>query len=351
MPRLSLIATKGIITALFILPLLAPGTGAPRESARILTVGNSFAGNATSHLPALAKAGGKQLVIFPANIGGASLERQVRQIELFEEKPGAEGSRPYANRKHPRTGERRDFSLREALEAEAWDVVTIQQRSRSSFDASTYEPHASRLIEFIRRHAPSAEIMVHQTWAYREDHPFFENESLPKEKRYPGSNEHRRRLAEIYASENEGILTPETMHERLRAAYDLLATTHGLRLIPVGEAFHAARRTPRWTFSFPDPGFDYANPPAGKVPVQHGSLNPGWQWHTNSTTGVTEFVYDGWHANAAGQYLGSCVFYLTLYNEDSIPETPVPAGLSEHDAADLRRIALATVLKHRHTKQ
>ncbi len=287
----------------------------PRQSLALLTIGNSFANNALLYLPALAENGGKKLVWFPANLGGAGLERHAAAIRAAEERPGSAEARPYNNRSHPITGERRDFSLQEALEATKWDVVTIQQVSHQSYQPETYEPHARRVVDFVRAHAPSAEIVVHMTWAYREDHPLYQ--------KVPGLDRTR-------------------MHERLRDAYLQLASNYGLRIIPAGEAFHAASQTPRWTFR-PDPKFNYDNPPAGKDPAETGSLTPGWRWIKDQRTGEPRFDYDGFHANTAGCYLAACVWYETLFDDSVLSLTYHPRGLSAEDAADLRRLAHETV--------
>ncbi len=293
-----------------------PGMMAETPPVRLLTVGNSFAYDATHDLPAMARSAGRQLVIFHANIGGASLERQVRQITLEETTPDALEARPYAGRTHPRTGERRDFNLAEALAADAWDFVTIQQASPLSPLIESYEPHATTLITFIRKHAPDAEILIHQTWAYRQD--------------YPG-----------YAKENSSM---EQMHAALVNAYDQLAKRHGLRLLPVGEAFHAARQTPRWTFAmYPDPNFDYANPPAGEVPAQPGSINAGWRWTRNPKTGKDHLWQDYLHANDDGRYLAAAVWFEIMFGQSAETITYVPATVTADDAKALRAIAHAAV--------
>ncbi|HLS27444.1 MAG TPA: DUF4886 domain-containing protein, partial [Opitutales bacterium] len=100
----------------------------PRESVKILTIGNSFTQNATEYLSVLAEAAGKDLLIFRANLGGASFERHANFLEPKGD-PNAEPGTPYKNHPHPKTGERQDFSLREALQSADWDYVTIQQVS------------------------------------------------------------------------------------------------------------------------------------------------------------------------------------------------------------------------------
>lgn len=289
----------------------------PRESVKLLTIGNSFANNAIAFLPRFAEAGGKTLVVFPANLGGASFNRHAGHLRAFEANPHDGDARPYKDRVHPRTGEKRDFSLREALEADAWDFVTIQQVSNHSHRFETFEPAAGEVIAYVRKHAPQAVILIHQTWAYREDYPGYGQDGL----------------------------TPETMHRGLVAAYDRLAADYGLGVIPVGEAFYAARHSPRWTFRFPDPDFDYTNPPAGRVPGQRGSLNTGWRW--TGSGGERRLVLDHKHANDAGKYLAGAVFYQVLFGEP-VPESAGPVrGLTEDDAADLRRIARETVLSRK----
>jgi lysophospholipase L1-like esterase len=283
---------------------------------RLLTIGNSFAHDATHYLPSMAESAGRRLVIFHANIGGASLERQMKQVTLAETAPDSSEARAYTNRADPRTGDRRDFNLAEALEATAWDFVTIQQASPLSHRAETYEPHATSLIAFIRKHAPSAEILVHQTWAYRQD--------------YPG-----------YAKENFSM---EKMHAALVEAYDQLAKRHALRLMPVGEAFNAARQTPRWTFTaYPDPHFDYKNPPAGAVPAQPGSINAGWRWTRNPKTGKDHLWHDYLHANDDGRYLAAAVWFEVLFAQSAETITYVPPTVTAEDARALRAIAHAAI--------
>lgn len=297
--------------------VLASSLAAEPEAFKLLTVGNSFAYDATHYLPAMAESAGRRVAIFHANIGGASLERQVQQVELESATPEAPGARPYTGRVHPRTGERRDFNLREALAADAWDVVTIQQASPLGFKAETYEPHATRLIAYVREHAPAAEIVVHQTWAYRQD--------------YPG-----------YAKEG---FTMEEMHARLAAAYERLATEHGLRVIPSGEAFAAARRTPRWTFSmYPDSDYDYTNPAPGALPRQPGSLNVGWTWTKGRAGGRDKIWHDYLHANAEGRYLIGAVWFEVLLEESAERIRFVPPEIAAEDARALRAIAHAAAM-------
>ena len=209
----------------FLAPALLPGADSesssvrppPHASVKLLTIGNSFAGNALKFLPDLAKAGGKELVVFPANLGGHSLQQHASYLQAFEADPNDPKGHAYKSHADPRTGEVKDFSLREALECEEWDFVTIQQSSALSFKAETFQPYANTLIAYIRKYAPHAEILIYQTWAYPDDY---------------------------FSKFQQQGLDQKTMYVGLKAAYQELADETGLRIIPVGEAFQAVRALP-----------------------------------------------------------------------------------------------------------
>lgn len=297
--------------------LILPAHAAERDTLKLLAIGNSFSNDATRVLPQVAEAGGKKLVIGRASIGGCSLERHARHLR--EAETGDEKGRAYKGFIDPKTGEKRDVTIIEALQADTWDVVTIQQWSQQSFKPETFQPHADELIAAIRKHAPTAEIVVHQTWAYRDDHPWFRKD--------------------------DGF-TPAKMHEGLTATYRAFADEKGFRILPVGDAIQLARQTPRWTY-VPDPAFDFANPPAGELPEQRGSLMVGWHWGRDRQTSEPRFNLDAIHCNIAGQYLGAHVWYAALFGADTLPESYTPAKLSPEEAADLRAHALAAVRAER----
>jgi len=280
----------------------APAKGA--KTVRLLTVGNSFSQNATRFLPDLVKAGGHTLIHRPLAVGGASLE-------LHAGRAATNGL--YA------TGR----SLKQELESGRWDFVTIQQASRKSQDLATYRPHAGYLHGFIRKHAPGAAVLVHETWAYRRDDPWFTTQS-------PKPNE---------------PASQQAMYRGLTNAYRTIAAELGARLIPVGEAFHLADTDPTWGFR-PYAKFDSktAKPPA--LPDQTHSLHMGWQWRKQKDGKMT-LGMDGHHASVAGQYLGGCVFYEVLFGESVVGNKFVPSGLDADYAKFLRETARRAVEKSR----
>jgi len=283
-------------------------TTAPTAAIKVLMVGNSFSRDAATYLGDLAHTGGKNIVLLNAFNPGCSLSGHVNGINAAEKDPQSPQARMYTHEGSLGGGASlgANFSLREALESDKWDYVTIQQASANSYDPKTYEPFAAQLVAYIRKYAPQAEILVHETWAYREDDELFK----------------------------DGSFTSDKMHEELQAAYTQLAKNYHLRMIPVGDAFQAARHTDRWHF-VPDPNYDLAHPTPGVSPDQKGSLNVGFGWDWNNK----KFSGDTHHLNASGKYLGSAVLYEALFGESVKDVAFCPKELDADSAADLRRIA------------
>ncbi|MDZ7620479.1 MAG: DUF4886 domain-containing protein [Patescibacteria group bacterium] len=297
-----------LLTALLALPMaIAPTVAVGDEPStppvRVLAVGNSFSRNAAKYVADIAQADGYPLTVAQASLGGCSLERHWNHVVQFEADPDAAEGRPYEGR-----------SLRQILTAEPWDFITIQQVSIRSFEPDSYRPFAQRLHAYILEHAPQAKILIHQTWAYRADDPLF-------------------RSADFQVQD---------MYRRLTAAYEGLGAELGCRVLPVGTAFENARLSDRWPDRFPDPGFDSekAKPPA--LPDQRWSLHGGYRWVKNNA-GEPALRYDGHHANTAGEYLGSAVWYEVISGRSVLGNDFVPAGLNAPRVALLQQIAHQTV--------
>lgn len=287
---------------------------APRESVKLLHVGNSFSQNATAFLPQLAKAGDKELLLAGTTLGGCTLERHARH--LAEAKAGDLRGSPYRAAKSLDLADGKNMvSLPEALAAQEWDVVTIQQASPYSFRPESYEPYAEQLITEIREKAPSATILIHQTWPYRPDHPLLAREKM----------------------------TADTMYERIVDAYTQLGNRYDLDFLPSGNAIYAASQTDAWGYA-PDPDYNYEDRPEGVNPKEKG-LYPGNRWRTRD--GKQTWSGDFFHLNDAGKYLAGCVWYEILFNDSVLDVDFVPQSLTPEQAKDLRRIAHETVAAYR----
>lgn len=291
--------TLGITLVLAVLGLTASsiaGETAPKH-VKLLATGNSFSRNATQFLPDIVKAGGDTLTLKQISLSGAPLELHWRNAADFQ--AGATNAQARA------------WS---ALTAEKWDFVTFQQSSMNSFKVETYRPFAKQLHDFIKTQAPTAEIVIHETWAYREDEPLFNKD-----------------------------FTQQDMYSRLRQAYATIAAELSCRIIPVGDAFQNARADAAWKGVFPDPNFDYKKPSHPALPDQSHSLNVGYSWKTGKD-GKSSLALDARHASTAGRYLAAAVWYEFLFGHSVVGNTFAPEGLSAADIAVLQRIAHQTVV-------
>jgi len=282
-----------------------PAADAP-EPVHLLCIGNSFAIDATAHLRQIAEADGLRIVIDHAYIGGCSLERHWRHATAFENNPNDPEGRPYG----PKDAR---FSLRERLTSRKWDYVTIQQASILSFRLETYEPYASNLAGYVRKHAPEAELLLHQTWAYEADDPLFA----------------------------KGEFTQQQMYDRLRDAYRATAEHLGVRLLPVGDAMQLARSTPDWQVGPRDPAYDFDNPIHPNLPKQGPRLTVGYVWRGSGDKRRLEL--DAHHASLAGRYLGAAVWFEVLFGRSVVGNSYVPNGLTAQQVRQLQEIAHAAV--------
>lgn len=266
---------------------------AQTKKVRLFIIGNSFSGNAASYLPKLAEEGGYELEIGRAELGGCSLERHWRLVDTTEA-----ASKAYKGR-----------SLKEMLSEGTWDVVTLQQYSLLSGDPDTYHPYAEKLYNLIKSIQPNAKVVFHQTWAYRTDAKAF------------GKMNGEERAADA-----------QEMYNHARAAYHAIADQLKVRVIPTGDAFWIMNSDPEWAYK-KDTAYNFENPVEPALPDQTNSLHVGYRW----VKGKLQF--DANHANAAGCYLGSLVWYRFLFQAPVKDVKYKPEQVSEELAAHLKGIA------------
>lgn len=186
---------------------------APRDTVRILAIGNSFSQDAVEqNLFELAHADGIPVIIGNAYIGGCSIERHVKNSRT--------GKAEYAYRKIAGDGirrETRDMSLQDIIADEQWDYVSLQQASHLSGLYETYQEWLPELYEFVKARVPKdAKFMLHQTWAYSKDSD------------HSGFNNYGRDQMKMYSAIVE--------------AYDKAADLLGIKIIiPSGTAIQNAR--------------------------------------------------------------------------------------------------------------
>ncbi len=181
----------------------------------ILSIGNSFSQDSTTYLYQMARSAGIEVQVVNLYIGGCSMERHWNNIcEDIRE----------CNYQRNGVDTDRYVGIKETLQEEKWDIVTIQQCSGFSGILSSYYPYGANLTQFIKQHAPGAKILIHQTWAYEidSDHGHFE----------------------FYHRDQQ------EMYRNLVQCYDTIARELSLEIIPFGETIQKLRTLPP---------FDYEN--------------------------------------------------------------------------------------------
>ncbi len=180
---------------------------------KILAIGNSFSEDATTYLHDIAKADGKVCKIVNLYIGGCSLETHWNNV--------INDSSLYAYELNgSNTGQM--VSMKEALQEEEWDYVTMQQASGYSGMLETYYPYIIQLSDYVRQHAPKVTQLLHQTWAYEIDsqHPHFVHYDNDQKK----------------------------MYQAIVEVYQRLSKELSLRVIPCGDVIQALRSHPLFDY-------------------------------------------------------------------------------------------------------
>lgn len=291
-----------LATALMLLSNISFGQ-TKSDTLRIFLIGNSFSQNASAYLPQITKEKGKQLIIGRAELGGHSLEQHWKYVEAAEANPEDPAGKPYKGK-----------SLRTLLSEGKWDIVTLQQASYLSADKESYTPYAQKLYDFIKSIQPKAEIVLHQTWAYRADAKTFG------------------RVATGQLAKNQ-----LEMWQKSRAAYQSAAKQLKVRIIPLGDAFEEVATGKEYAYQ-KDTTFNFTNPSYPNLPNQINSLNMGYSWKNNK-----EFAFDANHANEAGRYLGGLVWYAFLFKDSPENIQFVPNKVPVDFAKYLRKVATKTV--------
>lgn len=123
----------------------------------VLCIGNSFSYDANRYLYGIAHADKTDLTVVNLYIGGCQLvthyKNAMADLKKYELCINGHASGFYV-------------SIKEALVSRKWDYVTFQQGSVVSIDYSTYQPYLNELSSYVKKYAPEAKQLIHQTWAY-----------------------------------------------------------------------------------------------------------------------------------------------------------------------------------------
>lgn len=185
------------------------------KTKKILAVGNSFSDDAMAYLYQMASADNVEVKTVNLYIGGCSLQRHCENIDS--------GDACYEYHLNGRETDRM-ISIKEALQEEDWDYITIQQASHDSGQMDSYYPYTEKLLAYVREYCKEAKILLHQTWAYETDstHELFGRYDYDQGK----------------------------MYAALKACYSRVQEEFGLEVIPSGDLIQKLRGTKE---------FDYKN--------------------------------------------------------------------------------------------
>jgi hypothetical protein len=318
MKRLFIVFTALLFASLF----------AFAKDLKILTIGNSFVVSVFKDFPEIVKDFPDcTLTLESANHGGCSFSRHWKYIT--EEEADANVScynkstitQGYCSIQPTKASKKRGCNrLSEILESKKWDFITIQQVSSESLFRETFYPYAENIYKYINKHAPSAEVVIQQTWSYRCDDPRF----LPTK-----------------TWGKDGINQTE-MFKRAEANYAELAKKLNLRVIPTGKAVQNYRAVEKNPFK-PYSKEYLATFKQPNVPSNDGDIVGKHRWRENKKTKEIELSADHIHFNSRGEYMQSCLFFGFFFEKDPLEIKYVPKEISADEAKLLREVASKTL--------
>lgn len=281
---------------------------------KVLMIGNSFSQSVLTYLPKLVDSDKTvALRLRQAYIGGCTIERHLREYDRAKKVPS---HRPYTtnlelgNPSGPAKKKSCKANLQEMLSDGKYDIVTIQQGSGDSWKPETYQADADRLISIVREYQPQAEIVVHETWAYRCDAP---------------------RLIKWKIDQAE-------MHRLVSSSYKGLASRHGFRMIPVGDAVDIFRKQVEKPYK-PLSSEERAALSYPKLPDFSGDVVGKSRWDKKKNGDGYELYTDYIHLNKNGAYLQACVWYMVLFGKKGADIKYVPDDMSQEQCRLLVKCA------------
>lgn len=158
----------------------APVTEIPK-SLKILAIGNSFSTDSMEYLwNVLRDAGVETVVLGNLYYGGCAMSQHLSF--------GTSDSASYTYYKNTSGSwtSRSSAKMSEAIADEEWDIITIQESSKTSGVASAYKASFKKLVDLVREKNQTATLVWNMTWAYQSDstHSSFPNYDRDQMKMY-----------------------------------------------------------------------------------------------------------------------------------------------------------------------
>ena len=295
--------------------LAVAAAAAEKKPLRVLMIGNSFSLSVMRELPNIADAQDEYaLDITSMYIGGCSLERHIKEYETAKKDPS---HRPYKIDRYV-TGKGRlkrvPGNLIEMLDAQKYDVITIQEASPRSMEKKGWDQYGDKLVAIVREKQPQAKLLLHQTWSYRIDAPL-----LKKWK-----------------------ISQDEMFAQVRAMYAERAKHFDCGVIPMGEAVQIWRKKAPMSFRR-IPGSKLKEYKRPKAPSYKGDVVGRHYWKRSRKDGEYKLFADTNHLNGDGNYLQGCVWFAKLFGADATKIAYKPKYLKPAEAELIRQCAADAV--------
>ncbi len=267
-------------------PIMQTANPADDNEFNILMIGNSFSYFFVEELYSIAKTAGVELKIYNLYYSGCSVQTHWKW--LYEDNYN------YTLYTTDGSGRRgKSASMKSALKAENWDVITLQQASvkpnKLDYDtqmASTSK-YAKDIFNYLKEQFPQSKLYWQQTWAFEVGYSR-DNGSIPN------------------------VQTQELQHKVSKDLSVSIAKENNVPLIPSGDAWALARK----------------NSKVGDT------LCVG----TEKNDGLGDHYHDG--NTGGGQYLNACVWFEVLTGKSCIGNTWRPDyDLKEEKIIELQKCA------------
>lgn len=156
------------------------------ESIKILAIGNSFSTDCMEYLWKLLKdAGIENVVLGNLYYGGCSMAQHLNFV-----KTDSASYTYYKNTKGAWTSTA-NYTMAKAVANEEWDIITVQETSKTCGVDSAYKTSFTKLTDEIRKLNDKAVLVWNMTWAYQQDstHSSFPNYDKDQMKMYTMTTE------------------------------------------------------------------------------------------------------------------------------------------------------------------
>ena len=135
---------------------------------RVLTIGNSFAENASIYASEIAYANNQKMVFGYLKYPSCSLQRHWNDIQNNVSEFKFRVTSETGAGTTVADGSSTTYTIQQAIDYADWDVVVFQQESSNARNYSTFSPYLQNLIDYVSDQLPEARLLFHQVWRWGE---------------------------------------------------------------------------------------------------------------------------------------------------------------------------------------